>query len=115
VQLFQALRNADEFCPAAASRAQDGECLRTLLAGPLPTFPSPAGTKLLTRHWTAERNTIMTLLKWALIFLVISLIAALFGFTGIAAASADIARVLFYIFIVIFVVLLILALTIFRA
>lgn len=57
----------------------------------------------------------MSLLKWALIFLVISLVAALFGFTGIAAASADIARILFYIFVVIFMVLLILGLTIFRA
>src|SRR4029078_9740676 len=52
----------------------------------------------------------MTLLKWALIFLVVSLIAALFGFTGISAASADIARVLFFIFLVIFVVLLVLGL-----
>jgi uncharacterized membrane protein YtjA (UPF0391 family) len=56
-----------------------------------------------------------TILKWALIFLLISLVAALFGFTDIAAASADIARVLFYVFLVIFVVLLILGLTIFRA
>jgi uncharacterized membrane protein YtjA (UPF0391 family) len=56
-----------------------------------------------------------TILKWALIFLLISLVAALFGFTDIAAASADIARVLFYVFMVIFVVLLILGLTIFRA
>jgi len=39
----------------------------------------------------------------------------LLGFTGISAASADIARVLFYIFVVIFLVLLILGLTIFRA
>ena len=52
----------------------------------------------------------MTLLKWALIFLVVSLIAAPFGFTGISAASADIARVLFFIFLVIFVVLLVLGL-----
>ena len=52
----------------------------------------------------------MSLLKWALIFLVVSIIAAVFGFRGIAAASADIARVLFYIFVVIFVVLLILGL-----
>jgi uncharacterized membrane protein YtjA (UPF0391 family) len=44
-------------------------------------------------------------LKWALIFLVVSLVAALFGFTGISAASADIARVLFFIFLAIFVVL----------
>jgi uncharacterized membrane protein YtjA (UPF0391 family) len=56
-----------------------------------------------------------TILKWALIFLLISLVAALFGFTDIAAASADIARVLFYVFMIIFVVLLILGLTIFRA
>ncbi len=46
------------------------------------------------------------MLRWALIFLVISLIAALFGFTGISVAAADIARILFFIFIVIFIVLL---------
>lgn len=57
----------------------------------------------------------MTILKWALIFLVVSIIAGLLGFTGIAAASADIARILFYIFVGIFLVLLILGLTIFRA
>jgi uncharacterized membrane protein YtjA (UPF0391 family) len=57
----------------------------------------------------------MTILKWALIFLVISVIAGIFGFTGISAASADVARVLFYVFVVIFLVLLILGFTIFRA
>jgi uncharacterized membrane protein YtjA (UPF0391 family) len=56
----------------------------------------------------------MTLLKWALVFLVVSIIAGLLGFTGISAASADIARFLFYVFVVIFLVLLILGLTIFR-
>ena len=45
------------------------------------------------------------MLRWALIFLVISLIAALFGFTGIAVAAAGIAKVLFFIFIVITVLL----------
>ena len=57
----------------------------------------------------------MTILKWALIMLLVSLLAALFGFTDLAAASADVARVLFYIFAVIFLVLLVLGLTIFRA
>ena len=57
----------------------------------------------------------MSLLKWAFIFLVVSLVAALFGFTGISAASADVARILFFIFVLIFVVLLVLGLTIFRA
>src|SRR5260221_11757762 len=52
----------------------------------------------------------MSLLKWALIMLVVSLVAALFGFTGGAAASADVARILFYIFLVIFLVLLALGL-----
>ena len=45
------------------------------------------------------------MLRWALIFLVISLVAALFGFTGIAVAAAGIAKVLFFIFIVITVLL----------
>jgi uncharacterized membrane protein YtjA (UPF0391 family) len=57
----------------------------------------------------------MSILKWALIFLVISVIAGVFGFTGVSVASADIARVLFYIFIAIFLVLLILGFTVFRA
>lgn len=49
----------------------------------------------------------MSLLKWALIMLVVSIVAALFGFTDLSAASADVARILFYIFVVIFLVLLI--------
>lgn len=57
----------------------------------------------------------MSILKWALFFLVISIIAGVFGFTGVSVASADIARVLFYIFVAIFLVLLILGFTVFRA
>lgn len=57
----------------------------------------------------------MSLLKWALIFFLISVVAAIFGFSGISAATADIARILFYIFVAIFVLLLILGLTIARS
>ncbi|WP_081421962.1 DUF1328 domain-containing protein [Tardiphaga robiniae] len=57
----------------------------------------------------------MSLLKWALIFFLISVAAGLFGFTGISAATADVARVLFYIFLAICIVLLVLGITIFRA
>jgi uncharacterized membrane protein YtjA (UPF0391 family) len=57
----------------------------------------------------------MSLLKWALIFFLISVVAGVFGFTGISVASADVARVLFYIFVIIFLVLLVLGLTLFRA
>jgi uncharacterized membrane protein YtjA (UPF0391 family) len=56
----------------------------------------------------------MSLLKWAVFFLIISLVAALFGFTGISVATGDIARILFFVFVVIFLVLLILGLTVFR-
>jgi len=56
----------------------------------------------------------MSILKWAVIMLLVSLVAALFGFTDLAAASATVARVLFYIFAVIFLVLLVLGVTILR-
>jgi uncharacterized membrane protein YtjA (UPF0391 family) len=64
---------------------------------------------------TDDVEALMTLLKWALIFFVISVIAGILGFTGVSAASADIARFLFYVFVVIFLILLVLGLTIFRA
>jgi len=47
------------------------------------------------------------MLRLALFFLVVSLVAALFGFTGIAVATAEIAKILFFVFIVIFLALLI--------
>jgi uncharacterized membrane protein YtjA (UPF0391 family) len=47
------------------------------------------------------------MLRLALFFFVISIVAAIFGFGGLAAASANIARILFFIAIVVFVVLLI--------
>jgi uncharacterized membrane protein YtjA (UPF0391 family) len=47
------------------------------------------------------------MLRWALIFLVVALIAAALGFTGIYAAAAGIAKLLFYIFLVLFVISLI--------
>ncbi|MEA2820184.1 MAG: hypothetical protein QOJ86_2188, partial [Bradyrhizobium sp.] len=37
----------------------------------------------------------MTILKWALIFFLVSIVAGILGFTGISAASADVARFLF--------------------
>ena len=44
------------------------------------------------------------MLYWALVFLVVALVAALFGFGGIASASAGFAQILFFIFLVLFVV-----------
>ena len=50
------------------------------------------------------------MLRWAFVFLVVALIAALFGFGGIAAAAAGIAKVLFFIAIAIFIIMLLLGL-----
>lgn len=44
------------------------------------------------------------MLGWALTFFVLALIAAAFGFGGIAGASASIAQVLFVIFLVLTVI-----------
>ena len=57
----------------------------------------------------------MSLLKWALAFFVIALIAAVFGFGNIAAGAADIAKVLFFIFIAICVILAVLGMTVYRS
>jgi uncharacterized membrane protein YtjA (UPF0391 family) len=47
------------------------------------------------------------MLRLALFFFVVSIIAALFGFTGISVATAGIAKLLFFLFIVICLVFLI--------
>ena len=47
------------------------------------------------------------MLYWAFVFLVIGLVAALFGFTGVAGASFGIAKVLAGLFLVVFLILLI--------
>ncbi|MBV5263803.1 DUF1328 domain-containing protein [Pinisolibacter aquiterrae] len=44
------------------------------------------------------------MLHWSLVFLVVALIAAVFGFTGIAATSAGIARILFGVFLILFLI-----------
>jgi uncharacterized membrane protein YtjA (UPF0391 family) len=50
------------------------------------------------------------MLRWAAIFFIISIIAALFGFTGIAAGAAEIAKILFFIFLAICITFLVLGL-----
>jgi len=47
------------------------------------------------------------MLSWALTFFVIALIAAVFGFGGIAGAATGIAKLLFFAFLVLFVLSLI--------
>jgi uncharacterized membrane protein YtjA (UPF0391 family) len=48
-----------------------------------------------------------SLLHWAIIFLIVALVAALFGFGGIAGTAMAGAKLLFWVAIVIFVVMLV--------
>ena len=43
------------------------------------------------------------MLKWAVIFLLIAIVAGIFGFTGVEPASATVAQWLFGIFLVLFI------------
>ena len=47
------------------------------------------------------------MLRWALIFLVVAIVAAVFGFGGIAATATGIARILFWVFLVLFLISLV--------
>lgn len=52
----------------------------------------------------------MSLLGWAVVFLIIAIIAAIFGFGLVMSTSIAIAKVLFFLFIVVFIILLIVGL-----
>ena len=56
--------------------------------------------------WVHHTNSTKggSMLRWAVAFFVVALIAAVFGFLGIAAAAVSIARVLFFVFLVLFLV-----------
>jgi uncharacterized membrane protein YtjA (UPF0391 family) len=71
-----------------------------------PLRPAPWPECSGFRHWIAfvfvEGGVLM--LRWAILFLIVAIIAAVFGFGGIAAAATDIARLLFVVFLVLFVI-----------
>lgn len=50
------------------------------------------------------------MLGWALLFFLVAIIAAVFGFGDVAEGATDIAQILFFIFVVLFVVSLVLRL-----
>jgi uncharacterized membrane protein YtjA (UPF0391 family) len=66
----------------------------------------------LARNAAAAPETTAAMLKWAIIFLVISLVAGALGFTGVAAGASRIAKILFGVFLAICLVFLVMALLI---
>jgi len=62
---------------------------------------------LRTLFISSSQNKIPTMLRWTITFLIIAIIAAVFGFGGIAESATGIAKILFFIFIVLFLLSLI--------
>jgi uncharacterized membrane protein YtjA (UPF0391 family) len=50
------------------------------------------------------------MMRWALIFLIVALLAGVLGFAGITVAAAGIAKLLFYLFLVLFAISLVVGL-----
>lgn len=44
------------------------------------------------------------MLRWAIAFFIIAIIAAVFGFSDIAEGATDIAKILFFVFLVLFII-----------
>lgn len=47
------------------------------------------------------------MLSWALAFFMMAIVAAVFGFTGVAVGADEVARIMFVIFVVLFLVSLV--------
>jgi uncharacterized membrane protein YtjA (UPF0391 family) len=54
------------------------------------------------------------MLRWSFIFLIVAIVAAIFGFTNIATGAAAIAKILFFIFIAVWLVMIVLGFTLFK-
>jgi uncharacterized membrane protein YtjA (UPF0391 family) len=77
---------------------------------------SRGGTFILAPDWSSSRSAFRRcstgmnetqeriMLSWVVTFLIIALVAGLLGFGGIAGASIEIAKVIFFIAIVLFLV-----------
>lgn len=50
------------------------------------------------------------MIRWVLLFLAISIIAGLLGFTGLQHAAAQVAKIIFFVFLGLFVIALLLTL-----
>ena len=49
-----------------------------------------------------ECENLTAMLNWALIFLMVAIIAGIFGFAGLAIAAAGLAKVIFFLFLTLF-------------
>jgi uncharacterized membrane protein YtjA (UPF0391 family) len=75
------------------------------------SFPAIFSTYALCTQCALENEQKgLQMLHYALVFFIVAIIAAIFGFGGIAAGAAEIAKVLFFIFLVLFIASLVVGL-----
>jgi uncharacterized membrane protein YtjA (UPF0391 family) len=77
-------------------------------AGTAPALHGTAGWSSRPAPRSPYQENLM--LHYAVVFFIIALVAALFGFGGIAAGAAEIAKILFFIFIIIAAITFVLSL-----
>jgi uncharacterized membrane protein YtjA (UPF0391 family) len=70
----------------------------------LAQLNSAARRDLIRRAKIEQKLRVRIMLSWVVTFLVIALIAGILGFGGIAGASVEIAKIIFFIAIVLFLV-----------
>jgi uncharacterized membrane protein YtjA (UPF0391 family) len=88
--------------PAFSCRSTSADLARS------PTRGTPVAALLRWRVAGHQQHRgVWDMLKWAVIFFVISLVAGYFGFGNVAAGAAGISRVLFFIAIAVFLIVLI--------
>jgi uncharacterized membrane protein YtjA (UPF0391 family) len=61
-------------------------------------------TEVRAKETAGKRSGVLIMLSWVVTFLVIALIAGILGFGGIAGASVEIAKAIFFIAVILFLV-----------
>ena len=98
---MQTVNDATDHAPGADDR-------RIRFPEPFPATGVPV--RLPAARAAAQDGKRKTMLKWALIFLLVAIVAGALGFTNVAAGAATIARVLFGLFLILFLIALIMTL-----
>ena len=76
-----------------------------------PEYPTiTESDALYARDGLVHTGNLLRMLNWALMFLLVALLAAILGFSGVAVAAAGIAKLLFVLFLVLFLASLVIGL-----
>ncbi len=88
-------------CRASASRSPAAR------AEPEPYRAEPFGLHRIIkakRRWDRRRHGSFVMLNWAILFLIVALVAAVLGFGGIAGTAIGIAKIIFVVAIILFLI-----------